>query len=61
MFLENHLQENLRKMGLITENEVVSQEGDLYVAINVLNSNRRILSIDRTLLEGRDKKILLKG
>ena len=61
MYADNRLQEMLRAQGIITENEVVSKEGDLYVAVNVINNSRRIVNIDKTLLEGRDQKQLLKG
>lgn len=61
MYVDNRLQEMLRAQGVIAENEVVSKEGDLYVAVNVINNSRRIVNIDKTLLEGRDQKQLLKG
>ena len=61
MYIDSHLQETLRAQGLISENEVVSKEGDLYVAVNVIDNSRRIVQVDRSLLEGRDKKQLLKG
>jgi DNA-binding protein YbaB len=61
MYADNRLQEMLRAQGIIAENEVVSKEGDLYVAVNVINNSRRIVNIDKTLLEGRDQKQLLKG
>jgi len=61
MYVDNRLQEMLRAQGIIAENEVVSKEGDLYVAVNVINNSRRIVNIDKTLLEGRDQKQLLKG
>jgi len=61
MYIDNSLQEALRVRGIISENEVVSKEGDLYVAVNVIDNSRRIVNIDKTLLEGRDQKQLLKG
>jgi len=61
MYVDNSLQESLRAQGIISENEVVSKEGDLYVAVNVIDNSRRIVNIDRALLEGRDQKQLLKG
>ena len=61
MYVDNRIQETLRAQGIITENEVISKEGDLYVAVNVINNSRRIVNIDKTLLEGRDQKQLLKG
>tara|TARA_R100000697_G_C5345152_1_gene170198 strand:+ start:370 stop:555 length:186 start_codon:yes stop_codon:yes gene_type:complete len=61
MYVDNQLQETLRRQGVISKNEVVSKEGDLYIAVNVIDNSRRIVHIDRSLLEGRDKKKLLKG
>ena len=61
MYIDNRLQEALRAQGIISESEVVSKEGDLYVAVNVIDNSRRIVNIDKTLLEGRDHKQLLKG
>ena len=61
MYLDKNLQEELRASGIIAENEVISKEGDLYVAVNVINNQRRIVQLDRTLLEGRGEKRLLKG
>lgn len=61
MYLDKNLQEELRSRGIIAENEVISKEGDLYVAVNVINNQRRIVQLDRTLLEGRGEKQLLKG
>lgn len=61
MYLDKNLQEELRSRGIIAENEVISKEGDLYVAVNVINNQRRIVQLDRTLLEGRGEKRLLKG
>jgi hypothetical protein len=61
MYIDNRLQEALRAQGIISENEVVSKEGDLYVAVNVIDNSRRIVNIDKTLLEGSAHKQLLKG
>ena len=61
MYIDNRLQEALRAQGIISENEVVSKEGDLYVAVNVIDNSRRIVNIDKTLLEGSTHKQLLKG
>ena len=61
MYIDNALQETLRARGVISENEVVSKEGDLYVAVNVIDNSRRIIQLDKTLLEGRSDKQLLKG
>lgn len=49
----------LRELGLLQTNETAFRSGDLIVAQNVLNSNKRILEgFDPTLLES---KRLLKG
>jgi len=61
MYIDNALQETLRIKGIISQNEVVSKEGDLYVAVNVINNSRRIIELDKTLLESRGEKKLLKG
>lgn len=61
MYLEKNLQDSLRQQGVISTNEVVLCEGDLFVAVNVLDNSRRIVQLDRTLLESRNQKQLLKG
>lgn len=61
MYIDNNLQELLRAKGIISQNEVVTKEGDLYVAVNVIDNNRRIIHLDKTLLENRNQKQLLKG
>jgi hypothetical protein len=61
MYLSENTQKSLRSAGVISENEVVIQEGDLYVAVNVVSNQRRIVSIDRSLLENRSTSKLLKG
>ena len=61
MYLSENTQKNLRLAGIISENEVVMSEGDLYVAVNVVSNQRRIVNIDRSLLESRSTSKLLKG
>lgn len=61
MYLEKNLQDILRLQGVISANEAVLCEGDLYVAVNVLDNSRRIVQLDRTLLESKNQKQLLKG
>ena len=61
MYLSENTQKNLRSAGVISENEVVLQEGDIYVAVNVINNHRRTVSIDKTLLENKSNSKLLKG
>jgi len=61
MYISENVQKNLRLSGVISENEAVMQEGDLYVAVNVVNNERRIISIDTQLLENKSTSKLLKG
>ena len=51
MYLPDNVQNQLRSKNLIALNEVVKKEGDLYVAVNVVNQQRRIISIDHQLIE----------
>ena len=51
MFLSDQLQEELRRIGKISNNEVLKKEGDLFVAVNVLNQQRRIVTLDGELIE----------
>lgn len=57
-YLNENIQKILREKGLITKNEVVSMQGDLYVAVNVIDSTRRVLQIDVSLLKENAKKVL---
>jgi hypothetical protein len=69
MFLPDHVQVALRQVGKIGANEVVKKEGDIYVAINVENQQRRIISLNHQMVENLKKsttpvtvkKGLLKG
>ena len=61
MYLSENTQKKLRLAGIITENEVVLCEGDLYIAVNVLSNQRRIITVDRQLLENKSNSRLLKG
>ena len=67
MYLPDNIQKTLRNIGKITENEVVKKEGDLFIAINVLNQNSRILVEEVNLIESLTtdaqniKKTILKG
>ena len=49
MFLSDDIQKQLRSKGIININEVVKKEGDLYIAVNVLDQNCRITSINNAL------------
>ena len=51
MYLPDSVQKTLRSIGKITENEVVKKEGDLFIAINVLNQSSRILIEEVSLIE----------
>jgi len=51
MFLSDSVQQELRRARKINENEVLKKEGDLFVAINVVNQQRRIITIETELLE----------
>ena len=68
MYLNDEIQETLRKLGKISQKEVVKKEGDIYVAFNVLTNESRILASDYQLIEsltsnrgGRYNKSILKG
>ena len=45
MYLSENVQKNLRLSGVISENEAVMQEGDLYVAVNVEQSMKATVNI----------------
>jgi len=51
MFLSDEIQKKLRDSGSISVNEVVKKEGDLYIAVNVLDQSRRITNINNALIE----------
>lgn len=61
MYLSENTQKKLRLAGVIAENEVVLCEGDLYIAVNVISNQRRIITVDRQLLENKSNSRLLKG
>jgi len=61
MYLNDDTQNTLRQQGIINENEVIAREGDLFVAVNVLTNERRIIQIDKNILESKQNKTLLKG
>ena len=65
MFLPDHIQKELRMLQKINENEVVKKQGDIYIAIDVITSNTRILQ-ENSLIESLSNenianKKLLKG
>ena len=67
MYLPDSVQKTLRRIGKITENEVVKKEGDLFIAINVLNQSSRILVEEVNLIESlttdlkQNNRTILKG
>jgi hypothetical protein len=56
MYLPDNIQNHLRAQGLITINEVIKKEGDLYVAVNVVDQQRRIVNVDHQLIESLTKQ-----
>jgi hypothetical protein len=67
MYLSDEIQTTLRQLSKISESEVVQKQGDIYVAINVITSERRILLNEQKLIEslaGKSKvgkRKILKG
>jgi len=68
MYLPDNIQKTLRELGKLTQHEVVKKEGDIYIAINVLNNKSRILMSEISLIESLNgnnanstKKKILKG
>jgi len=57
-YLKEDIQKSLRESGLITENEVVTKQGDLYIAVNVVDNSKRIIDIDKTRLNENTKRVL---
>jgi len=60
-YLPDNVQQLLRERGTISSQEVVMRQGDVFIAVNVVNESRRIIDVDRSLLEGKSKSRLLKG
>ena len=65
MYLSDEIQTTLREMKKISSHEVVKKQGDLYIAVNVLSGNSRILQGENNLIESLDsqkkEKNILKG
>lgn len=55
--LDQSKQKQLRTQGVITSDEIAYQEGDLFVAENVLNGNKRMIS-SSVLSENSNRQIL---
>lgn len=51
MYLPDNVQNELRSKNLLAINEVVKKEGDLYIAVNVVDQQRRIVNIDHQIIE----------
>ena len=62
-YLKEHVQKRLRSAGVISNNEVVQKSGDLFVAVNVLTQERRVVTFDNSILEdtGTSSSRVLKG
>ena len=58
MTLPDNSQDQLRKLGILNENEVAIKEGDLYVAKNVLTQARRAIVVPQTMLENTQRRKL---
>jgi len=65
LYLSDEVQSILREMKKISSHEVVKKQGDLYIAVNVLSGNSRILQGDHQLIESltgqKSDKRILKG
>tara|TARA_B100000674_G_C37589961_1_gene800337 strand:- start:431 stop:628 length:198 start_codon:yes stop_codon:yes gene_type:complete len=65
MYLKDEIQNILRELNKINQQEVVKKQGDLYVAVNVLTGNSRILQGENNLIESlvsqKKETNLLKG
>ena len=64
MILENTMQEQLRASGVIGNDEVAMQVGDLHVAENVLTKERRMIKLqtnNSNISESSENRSLLKG
>jgi hypothetical protein len=66
MYLEEAIQKKLRALGKISNSEVLMREGDLFVVLNVVTQQRRIIPSDDSILEAISLKTessrkILKG
>ena len=68
MYYNDDVQKSLRSKGLLSNDEVLLKEGDLFIALNVVTQHRRIIPANSGLLEAlnlktesRSNKQLLKG
>jgi len=58
MYLPDNVQNHLRGSNIISVNEVAKKEGDLYVAVNVVDQQRRIINVDHQLIESLMKQTI---
>ena len=49
-YLSDRIQKKLRSLNIINTNVVVEQVGDLFIAVNVVNQERRNILIEQSLL-----------
>ena len=65
MYLNDDVQNTLRELNKIETHEVVKKQGDLYVAVNVLTGQSRIMNEEARLIESLVGKLtnkkILKG
>jgi len=67
--LSDEIQAEMRRINKISREEVIKKEGDIFVAVNVVNQQRRIISLERDLIERisrlsgcqKENKRILKG
>jgi hypothetical protein len=57
-YLNEDIQKSLRASGLITESEVVTQQGDLYIAVDVISKKQRIINIEKSGLNENTRRVL---
>jgi len=55
-YLPDEIQQILRQMEKISVNEVAAKTGDIFIAVNVVDQKRRVLTIDRKLMESLASK-----
>lgn len=56
MYLPDNIQNYLRSNGTLSLNEVAKKEGDLFIAVNVVDQQRRIINVDGQLIESLMKQ-----
>ena len=61
MYLNDEIQETLRKLGKISQKEVLKKEGDIYLALNVFTNESRILSTEKNLIEALSSETSATG